>query len=206
VLGYPPNGDVDEVFQTVKKEMKNKYNLKVLQSLGFNNTYTLAVKKETAQKYHLKTISDLCKVSNQLIFSPTLMFMNREDCYLGLQKKYPIHFKKVVAIDGAPRYTALMNNECDVIDAYSTDGLLKKFDLQVLEDDQSFFLPYHAIPIVNDKIENNYPEVISLLNKLHQYLNDETMVELNYQVDELKHKPSTVAKQFLLKKHLIKKN
>lgn len=206
VLGYPPNGDVDEVFQTVKKEMKNKYNLKVLHSLGFNNTYTLAVKKETAQKYHLKTISDLCKVSNQLIFSPTLMFMNREDCYLGLQKKYPIHFKKVVAIDGAPRYTALMNNECDVIDAYSTDGLLKKFDLQVLEDDQSFFLPYHAIPIVNDKIENNYPEVISLLNKLHQYLNDETMVELNYQVDELKHKPSTVAKQFLLKKHLIKKN
>ena len=55
--------------------------------------------------------------------------MERTDCWLGLQKAYPIAFKDVIALDGAPRYLALMNKESDVIDAYSTDGLLKKYDL-----------------------------------------------------------------------------
>ncbi len=44
-------------------------------------------------------------------------------------------------MDGAPRYTALINDEVDVIDAFATDGLLKKFELSVLEDDKGFFHP-----------------------------------------------------------------
>lgn len=203
VLGNEPNGNVEEVYQTVKDEMKKQYDLNVLESLGFNNTYTLAIRKDTAEKYHIQTISDLCKVANQLTFSPTLMFMEREDCWVGLQEAYPIHFKETVPIDGSPRYTALMNHECDVIDAYSTDGLLKKFDLQILEDDKGFFLPYHAIPIANDKVVEDYPEVVELINKLQNYLSDETMAELNYKVDELKEKTSDVAKEFLIENELI---
>lgn len=203
VLGNEPNGNVDEVYNTVKKQMKEQYDLNVLDSLGFNNTYTLAIRKDTAEQYHIKTISDLCKVSQQLTFSPTLMFMEREDCWVGLQKAYPIHFKQTVPIDGAPRYTALMNNECDVIDAYSTDGLLKKFDLQVLEDDKNFFLPYHAIPIANNTVIEEYPEVVELINQLQNYLSDEVMVELNYRVDELNEKTSDVAREFLIENDLI---
>ena len=203
VLDTVRMGNVDEVYNTVKEQMKKQYDLNVLDSLGFNNTYTLAIRKDTAEQYHIQTISDLCKVSQQLTFSPTLMFMEREDCWVGLQKAYPIHFKQTVPIDGAPRYTALMNNECDVIDAYSTDGLLKKFDLQVLEDDLNFFLPYHAIPIVNNTIVDEYPEVVDLINQLQNYLNDDVMVELNYQVDELNKKTSDVAKQFLIENKLI---
>ena len=86
VLGNEPNGNVDEVYNTVKEQMKEQYDLNVLDSLGFNNTYTLAIRKDTAEQYHIKTISDLCKVSQQLTFSPTLMFMEREDCWVGLQK------------------------------------------------------------------------------------------------------------------------
>ena len=203
VLGNEPNGNVDEVYNTVKEQMKEQYDLNVLDSLGFNNTYTLAIRKDTAEQYHIQTISDLCKVSQQLTFSPTLMFMEREDCRVGLQKAYPIHFKQTVPIDGAPRYTALMNNECDVIDAYSTDGLLKKFDLQVLEDDKNFFLPYHAIPIANNTVIEEYPEVVELINQLQNYLSDEVMVELNYRVDELNEKTSDVAREFLIENDLI---
>lgn len=97
-----------------------------------------------------------------------------------------------------------MSGECDVIDAYSTDGLLKKFDLKVLKDDKQFFLPYNAIPVTNDRVKEDFPEVEKLLNELGQYLNEETMVDLNYRVDELKQKPSDVAKDFLQEKGLIK--
>lgn len=203
ILGLEPNSNVDEVYQTVKKEFQSQFNLTVLDPLGFNNTYTLAIDKETAQKYNIETISDLCKVSKELTFSPTLTFMERKDCWLGLQKSYPIQFKNIVPIDGSPRYTALASNECDVIDAYSTDGLLKKFDLKVLKDDHSFFLPYHAIPIINERIQEEYPEIIPIVNQLQNYLNEDVMVELNYKVDELKQKSMDVAKEFLIENKLI---
>ena len=130
--------------------------------------------------------------------------MERKDCWLGLQKSYPIQFKNIIPIDGSPRYTALTSHECDVIDAYSTDGLLKKFDLKVLKDDRSFFLPYHAIPIINERIEKEFPEIIPIVNQLQKYLNEDVMVDLNYRVDELKEKPKDVAKEFLVQHQLIK--
>lgn len=144
--------------------------------------------KQTADKYNIETISDLCKVSNQLIFSPTLTFVERKDCLVGLQETYPLQFKEVIPIDGSPRYTALVNNECDLVDAFSTDGLLKKFDLKVLTDDKNFFLPYNAIPIINQRIKDECPEIIELVNQLQNYLNEEVMIDLNYKVDEEKQK------------------
>lgn len=203
VLKHEPNSNVSEVYEISKKEMKEQYNVNILSDLNFNNTYTLAVKKETAERYNLKTISDLSVVASNLTFSPTLTFMERNDCWLGLQKAYPINFKEVIPIDGAPRYLALINGESDVIDAYSTDGLLKKYDLVVLEDDKSFFLPYQAIPLVNDELLEKYPEVIPLLEKLSTVLNDDVMRSLNYQVDEERKKPAEVAHEFLTVNHLI---
>lgn len=203
VLKKEPNNNVEEIYRLSKEEMKEKYDVNILNDLNFNNTYTLAVTKDTALKYNLKTISDLSNVSRELVFSPTLLFMERNDCWIGLQKSYNMNFLDIMPIDGAPRYIALINKESDVIDAFSTDGLLKKYDLVVLEDDKNFFLPYDAIPIANNRILNEYPEVISLLEELSNYLNDDIMRELNYLVDEEKQKPSEVAHNFLIKNNLI---
>ena len=70
--------------------------------MAFNNTYTLAVKPETAQEYNLKTFSDLARVSDQMVISPTLEFTNRDDGLPGVMKKYDMDFKKVVAMDSSP--------------------------------------------------------------------------------------------------------
>ncbi|MBR3887681.1 MAG: ABC transporter permease subunit [Clostridia bacterium] len=203
VLKHEPNSNVQEVYNTSKKELKEQYDLNILEDLNFNNTYTLAVRKDTQEKYNLKTISDLSNVSDELTFSPTLVFMERNDCYIGLEKTYPINFQDVIPIDGSPRYIALMNEESDVIDAYSTDGLLKKFDLVVLEDDKNFFLPYHAIPVVNNRLLDNYPEIVPLLEKMATHLNDEVMRELNYKVDEERLNAKDVAHDFLILNNLI---
>lgn len=203
VLKHKPITNAKKVYQISKKEFKNKYNLNILDDLNFNNTYTLTVTQETSNKYNLKTISDLSQVSNKLIFSPTLTFMEREDCYIGLKKAYPLNFKKVISMDGTPRYTALKNGESDVVDAFSTDGLIKKFNLVVLEDDRNFFLPYQAVPVVNNKILKQYPEVKITLEALKSHLSDDVMRTLNYKVDVQNQKPSTVAKTFLKQENLI---
>lgn len=197
ILKHKPISDIDKVYKTIKKEMKEKYNIEVLDKMAFNNTYALAVTKQTAQKYNLKTISDLTKVSNDLIIAPTLEFINREDGLLGLEKTYGLDFKDTIGIDGSPRYTALLNDNAQVIDAFTTDGLLKKFDLVVLKDDKNFFPPYNAIPLIREDTLKKYPKLAEILNKLGTYLTDEVMQDLNYQVDELGTNPETVAVNFL---------
>ncbi|GEA31307.1 MULTISPECIES: glycine betaine ABC transporter substrate-binding protein [Clostridium] len=202
-LKYKPISDVEEVYNTVKKDFKDKYNIEVLKQMGFNNTYTLAVTKETAKKYNLKTISDLSKVSNDITATTTLEFLNREDGLVGLAKKYNLNFKNTVGIDGSPRYAALMNKESDVIDAFSTDGLLKKYDLSVLKDDKNFFPPYYAVPVVRAETLKKYPEIQPLVEGVGDLLNNDVMSELNYEVDELKKDPKDVAVDFLEKNGLI---
>ncbi len=202
-LKYKPISDVEEVYNTVKKDFKDKYNIEVLKQMGFNNTYTLAVTKETAKKYNLKTISDLSKVSNDITATTTLEFLNREDGLVGLAKKYNLNFKNTVGIDGSPRYAALINKESDVIDAFSTDGLLKKYDLSVLKDDKNFFPPYYAVPVVRAETLKKYPEIQPLVEEVGDLLNNDVMSELNYEVDELKKDPKDVAVEFLQNNGLI---
>ena len=100
-------------------------------------------------------------------------------------------------MDGSARYTALMNGEGQVIDAYSTDGLLKKFDLAVLEDDAGVFPPYYAVPVFRGEIMEKYPEIREITEQLASVLSTDVMAGLNYLVDEEGQKPQDVAHEFL---------
>ncbi len=203
-LNYPPITDMNEVYNTVKSDFKEQFNIDVLKQMGFNNTYVLAVTKETADQYNLKTISDLAKVASKLTSGSTLEFLNREDGIPGLTKHYNFDFKDQIGLDGSPRYLALVNKETDVVDAFSTDGLLKKFELVTLKDDKNFFPPYYAVPLVRGEIMETYPELEPIIEELGSKLTDEIMVELNYKVDELQMEPDVVANEFLKESGLLK--
>lgn len=202
-LGYPPNSDMNEVYNTVKNELKEHNGIDVLKQLGFNNTYAMAVTHETAKKYNLETISDLAKVSNELTLGGSLEFINRDDGLIGLEKMYNLEFGKEVGLNGANKYLAIANGETDVIDAFGTDGLLRKYDLVALEDDRHFFLPYYAVPLAREETTTQYPEIIPLLEELADVLDDDTMISLNYQVDELQRDPKEVAHEFLIEQVLV---
>lgn len=196
-LGHPPISDTLQVYQTVKEEFKEKYNIEVLPQMQFNNTYTLAVPSDIANQYGLKKFSDLRPYAAKLRSGSTLEFLNREDGLPGLQKAYGFAFGNSLGLDGSQRYLAIANNEVDIIDAFSTDGLLKKFALIVLEDDLHFFPPYYAMPIVRTEVLEEYPEIAPVLAELGQLLTQETMIDLNHQVDVLQMEPLAVAQKFL---------
>ncbi|MGL5244476.1 MAG: glycine betaine ABC transporter substrate-binding protein, partial [Sarcina sp.] len=166
-------------------------------------TYTIATRKDIANEYNLNTISDLAKVSNKLTFSPTLIFVNRPDGLEGLSKEYGFKFGEVKPMDGSLRYSALNNNNSQVIDAFSTEGLLKAFNLKVLKDDKQFFPPYNAFPLIRQETLEKYPELKDTLNLLAGKINNKTMMELNYKVDQLGESPEEVAKDFLISENLI---
>ena len=64
-------------------------------------------------------------------------------------------------------------------------------------------MPYQAIPIANNRILEEFPEIIPLLEELSHYLNDNVMRELNYLLDEEKWQPREVASNFLKQHNLL---
>ena len=55
----------------------------------------------------------------------------------------------------------------------------------MLEDDKNFFVPYYAVPLVNNKTLNKHPELKDVFNMLSGKIDEDIMLDLNYQVDEL---------------------
>lgn len=195
-----------EVFPICKKEIEAQYDLKLGNELPYNNTYALGIRRSMSEKYNINTISDLMAYSRDLILSPTLEFIDREDGFAGLVEEYKgLNFKKIIAIDGSPRYGALKYKESDVTDVWVTDGLIKEFDIKVLKDDKEFFLPYHAVLVIRDETLEKYPELQGITKELETLLTDDVMASLNHEVDVLKRNPGDVAKEFLIKHNLIKK-
>jgi len=202
ILKKPSISDPTKVYDIVKSDFAKNYSLEVLSPLGFNNTYVMAVKPDFASKNKIETISDLAKISSKLDAGVTMEFVNREDGYIGLRKKYNLTFKSVKGIDGGLRYTALDKGETQVIDAFSTDGLIKKFNLKLLKDDKNFFPPYYAVPVVRAETLKKYPKLKEVLLLLENKVSDEEMRTMNYKVDNGE-QSRKVAEDFLKSKNLM---
>jgi osmoprotectant transport system substrate-binding protein len=203
ILKMPLVTNKDEAYNKVKKAYNDKLDIDWLKPWGMNNTYTLAVKKDFAEKNNLETISDLAKIGNKLKLGCSMEFIDRPDCYASIQKKYGFKFKDADTMDVGVRYTAIDNDEVQVIDPYATDGLILSHDLKILKDDKHAFPPYDGAPIVRDDVLKKHPEIADVLNKMANNVTDEEMQKLNYRVDEEGEDASKVAKDYLESKDLL---
>lgn len=198
-----PGTTKEEVYDLVKAQLKERHDVDILENFGFNNTYVLAVSKETAEKYNLKTVSDLKNVNGTLRFGCSPEFAVRDDGLPGIEKTYGLKFKSIHNFSGTLMYTAINSGEVDVITAFSTDGLLQKYDLVLLEDDKNFFPPYFMLAFINGDTLKKYPELVEPMSMMYDLLDDETMQGLNYKVVEEGQDRADVARQFLLDNGLV---
>ena len=169
------------------------------QSLGFNNTYAIAVGREVADKYQLQTLSDLSNVTHlKAAFEPE--FTNREDGLGALIATYDLKFERQLVMKHALLYQAILNQEADVIDIYSTDSKISKLNLQILKDDKKFFPSYWGIFLTTQKFIKKYPELWSLINtSLGSKITEEIIIRLNGEVEIDKYTYESVAKNYLNK-------
>lgn len=203
LMNRESNSNADYVYQQVAEYLAER-GVIAGPSIGFNNTYTLSTTKEIAKEYNLKTISDLEKYPGKLSLAATIEFVNRVDGLPGLEKTYDLKFSKVLPIDSVQRFTALTSGKADIIDAFSTDGLIKKYDLVTLEDNKHYFPPYYAFPLFSAKTLEKYPELNKVMNMFKDLITDEEMQEMNYLVDEVQESPAKVAHDFLVQKGIVK--
>ncbi len=136
-------------------------------------------------------------------------FLTRPDGYKGLKEAYDFEFARRPAhLDPGMMYRAVADGSVDVICGFLTDGRIEAYDLKVLEDDESFFPPYDAAPLIRGDTLERYPQLRDILNKLDGKLSTEQMRKLNYQTDreDDPKQPRQVAYDFLIAEGLINAN
>lgn len=183
ILGRPPASDPRDVFRIVAKEFAARWNIRWLPPLGFENTYAIAVRPMTAERHHLRLLSDLAPVAEQLTGGFTPDFIGREDGLAGLQRAYGIRFGATHSLGQAVKYRALAAGDVDIVDGYSTDGAIDRYDLMVLEDDRGFFPAYEAAALVSARLARDAPAAVMVLTELSGRLDEATMRRLNRRIE-----------------------
>lgn len=175
--------DPRAVYQHVARVFPARYGARWLPPLGFQNTYAIAVRRETADRYHIRTLSDLAREGSHLTAGFTPDFIGRADGLPGLARVYGLHLREVRPLAPAVKYQALAASAVDVVDGYSTDGLLARYDLVTLIDDRHFFPPYEAAALVGPRLAREDPGAIATLTLLSDRLSETRMRELNRRVE-----------------------
>jgi len=202
VLKQEAMADRKAVYDKVKAEYA-KNGLVLLNEAPVNNTYNMVVRPETAAQYKLETMSDLARVSKDLKLGAGPEFRDRKDGIPGLKAKYDMDFKEDLQLAIGLRYQALANKQIDVVNGYSTDGMISALKLKRLSDDRNLWPPYYVVPVVRTEALAANPKMADVLNRVSATLDESVMAEMNYKVDGEKMEPRDVAHDFLKAKGIV---
>ncbi|MDR3677797.1 MAG: glycine betaine ABC transporter substrate-binding protein [Acidobacteriota bacterium] len=203
ILKQPVEGDPASVYDKVKREYASRFDLDVMDPLGFNNTFAIVIRGETARRLNIHKLSEAAPYAPGWRPGFGYEFMERPDGYPGLARAYHLTFGQPPRImDLGLLYRALLEKQVDLVAGNSTDGLIAARDLAILEDDKHYFPPYQAVPMVRRETLKRHPAVRNVLNQLGGKISDEEMRRLNYAVDGEHRDLAEVVREFLHTKHL----
>jgi glycine betaine/choline ABC-type transport system substrate-binding protein len=198
ILREPFDYDAQKVYQRVRDVYRDDLNLEWSAPLGFNNTFAIIMTRARASELGATKISDLAEHQSTIRPGAGHEFLEREDGLRGLTEAYQLEFSI------APRgmelgliYQALVEGQVDFVAGNSTDGLIEKFNLVVLEDDRRFFPPYDAAAVYRPDAVERYPALADVLEILGGGLDEPSMRRLNRLVDEERRAVRDVVSDFL---------
>ena len=194
ILKRPELKSLDEIRQAL-----SGLGLTISGSLGFNDTYALAVKEEFAKQHDLHSIGDLIPIESGVRAGFSYEFMDRKDGYPGLVESYHLSFnaQKISRMEHSLSYQAIDQNAIDLIDVYSTDAKIKKLHLQLLKDDHNYFPVYQAVWVARKSFVEKHPREWQTLLGLEGRISEEAMLDMNAQADIQKIAFDKIAARFL---------
>src|SRR5665213_2700300 len=122
-------------------------NITLLGELGFENAYALVMPRKRAEALGIHSIADLAAHASTLSMAADYEFFSRPE-WAGLQKAYGLTFRAQRQMQPDFMYAAVASGEVDVIAGYTSDGLIAKYDLVVLDDVKHAIPPYDAIVLI----------------------------------------------------------
>ncbi len=178
--------------------------LVILEPSDAENKDAMVVTKATAEKYSLESIEDLAEVCDELTLAAPAEFAERAQGLIGLKDKYGCEFKEFTPIgdSGGPlTVDALLKDEVQVADIYTTTPAIVENDLVVLEDPKQNWPAQQVVPLASQAVSDEAAEV---LNKVSAELTTEDLIDLNQAVSgDQKMDPSEAARMWLEEKGFI---
>jgi len=167
ILKHAPVTDPRIVYDQVKKDYADKFNVAVSAPLGFDNTFAILVRGADARRLKLKTISEAAAHARNFRAGFGQDFMSRADGYPGFVKAYGLTFAdQPREMDLSLTYIALSTGQVDLIAGNSTEGRIAAMDLVQLEDDRHYFPPYEAVYLVRSDSLARVEALRDVLGKL----------------------------------------
>lgn len=198
ILHHQPITDTRAVYEQVKREYAEKFNVEESEPLGYENTFAILVRGEVARRLNLKTISDAAPHAREWRAGFGQDFMSRADGYPGFAKTYNLKFSDAPReMDLSLTYRALAAKQVDLIAGNSTDGSIAALDLFQLADDRHYFPPYEAIILTRKDALARVPALVEMLAKLKGAISTEEMRRLNYEVDGRKRDKREVVSEWI---------
>jgi len=193
--------DPQQLYERVR-ELDRPNDVVWLQRSRVNNTYALAVPSNKTGVYGT-SLGDLARYNNahpgELVFGVDHEFYERPDGFNAMAENYGMRIepRQVRTMDIGLTFESVQRGQIDVAMVYSTDGKLKKFDLQLLTDNQNFFPIYNPCYTVNAQSLARIPDLERILRPVAEELDNATMQQLNYEVDALGKPALLVAREWL---------
>ncbi|MET0705611.1 MAG: ABC transporter permease/substrate-binding protein [Tardiphaga sp.] len=143
-----------EQLLTELKATLARANITLFGEMGFANAYALVMPRAKAEALGIKTVADLASRSAGMTIAGDYEFFSRPE-WAGLQKAYGLLFRAQRTMQPDFMYAAVASGEVDVIAGYTSDGLIAKYDLMVLDDPKQAIPPYDAIMLLSPKRAND---------------------------------------------------
>ncbi len=175
-----------------------------------NNTYAIATSARTAEETGVRTLSDYAAlVAADPAAAATCVgteFNVRQDGFPGMTRTYGIDAGRVPKqiVQDALVYQAVADaRQCRFGSVAATDGRIPALDLRLLTDDRGFFPKYNAALVMREDFATTHPEVIEVLTPISRLLTNETITELNRQVDVEGREPAQVAREWMAERGFV---
>ena len=198
ILKDPPDNDPARVLAHVRSEYAKRFRIEWMDPLGIDNSFAMVVNGADARAKHLENLTDASMAGSAWALGVGYEFQQRPDGLAALDRTYHLQWTgSPQTMDLGLLYKALEGKQVSMIAANATDGLLAKLDVKILADDKHAFPPYQVSIAASEERLRETPGMREALRELSGKFTNQTMLQLNYQVDG-EHRPvSQVAAEFL---------
>lgn len=185
----------DDVYAALVKATPD--GLTVLAKSTAENKDAVVVTKATADANNLQSIADLAPVASTFILGGPSEWATRPTGVPGLKEKYGLTFKEFKALDAGGPLTlnALLSDQIQAGNLFTTDAAIPANDLVVLEDPENLFAAQNVLPLI--RTDANNPQVAAALDAVSAKLDTATLTELGAKVTVDKQDSAQVAQEWV---------
>lgn len=171
----------DSMLDEMRTWLRDTHGVTLLGTLGFENAYGLAMRGDHARELGIATIEDLAAHSRELSIGGDFEFFARPE-WQALREAYGLELASRREFESTFMYQALVGGEVDVISAFTSDGRIAAYDLELLADPAGAILPYDAVVLIAPQKADDV-RLRRALEPLLDAIPLALMQEANYRVD-----------------------